>query len=123
MEIVFKILAVILGGVAAYFLWQGNADRAFAAAVFGAVSFFLSVRVEVKKRNTIREAERLREEEEKERRDAEEFEDEEEFDDDESHDIQAQAPQLNEMPARAQIEPEIRNPKSETGRADNEQKI
>jgi hypothetical protein len=114
MEIFFKILAVILGGVAAYFLWTGNADRAFASAVFGAVSFFLSVRVEVKKRNTIREAERLREEEEKERRgegEFEEFDDEEEFGDDNLND--EEAPQLNEMPAKEQFEPEIPNPKGE----------
>ena len=62
MEIVFKILAVILAGVAAYFLWQGNADRAFVSAVFGAVSFFLSVRFQVKER--LRQREALREEEE-----------------------------------------------------------
>jgi len=120
MEIVFKILAVILGGVAAYFLWQGNGDRAFVAAVCGAVSFFLSVRVEVKKRNTVREAERLREEEEKERREAEEFE--EEFEDDDFDD-EAPAPELNEMPAHTQIESEIQNPSSEIGRADNDRKI
>jgi hypothetical protein len=50
MERFFQILAVILAGIAAYFLWKGNADNAFVSAVFGAVSFFLSVRFQVKGR-------------------------------------------------------------------------
>lgn len=58
MERLFQILAVILGGVAAYFLWQENGDGAFVAAVFGAVSFFLSIRFQVKERNRLREIER-----------------------------------------------------------------
>ena len=99
MDIAFKILAVILAGVAAYFLWLGNADRAFVAAVFGAVSFFLSVRVQVKRRLTAREAEA----EEKWRREEEEREDEfeDEFEEDEISD--SATPELNEMPAGQQI--------------------
>ncbi|HEY0460299.1 MAG TPA: hypothetical protein VGC97_14265 [Pyrinomonadaceae bacterium] len=84
MDITFKILAVILAGVAAYFLWQGNADRAFAAAVFGAVSFFLSVRFQVRGRLNQREAERMEAEET-----------EEDFD--------SEAPPLNEIPADEEI--------------------
>ncbi len=57
MELVFKILAVILAGIAAYFLWRKNADGAFVAAVLGAVSFFLSVRFQVKGRLKQREIE------------------------------------------------------------------
>ncbi len=91
MELTFKILAVILAGIAAYFLWQGNADRAFASAVFGAVAFFLSVRFQVKERLKIREAER--EEEERRREEEEEFE---EFED--------ESPQLNEIPAQEQFD-------------------
>ena len=49
-ELIFKILAVILGGVAAFFLWKGNTDAGFVTAVFGAVCFFLSVRFQVKER-------------------------------------------------------------------------
>ncbi|HVE58552.1 MAG TPA: hypothetical protein VNB22_17090 [Pyrinomonadaceae bacterium] len=93
MDITFKISAVILAGIAAYFLWQGNADRAFAAAVFGAVSFFLSVRFQVKDRLEQRAAER----EEEERRREEEAEFEEEIEEDET-------PQLNEMTASEQID-------------------
>lgn len=93
MERFFQILAVILGGVAAYFLWQGNAERAFVAAVFGAVSFFLNVRFQVKGRLDQREAERLRAEEED-----EEFEDEE-FDEENSD---PEMHQLNEMSAKEQ---------------------
>ena len=61
MERIFQILAVILAGVAAYFLWAGNNDRAFVSAVLGSVSFFLSVRFQVKERNRIRELEREKE--------------------------------------------------------------
>ena len=50
MERIFQILAVILAGVAAYCLWAGNNDRAFVSAVLGSVSFFLSVRFQVKDR-------------------------------------------------------------------------
>lgn len=50
MERFFQILAVILAGIAAYFLWKKNADGAFVSAVLGAVSFFLSVRFQVKGR-------------------------------------------------------------------------
>lgn len=63
MEIFFKILAVILAGIAAYFLWAGNKDGAFLAGVFGAVAFFLSVRFQVKGRLAEREEERIRREE------------------------------------------------------------
>src|SRR5262245_38914113 len=99
MERFFQILAVILAGVAAYFLWYGNAERAFVAAVCGAVSFFLSVRVQVRRRLNERE----KEEEEKRRRGDEETEEEfeEEFEDDETSD--SEAPQLNEIPAQEQI--------------------
>jgi len=62
MERIFQILAVILAGVAAFFLWKGNGDGAFVSAVLGAVSFFLSVRFQVKERNRLREIERLKEE-------------------------------------------------------------
>lgn len=56
MERVFQIVAVILAGIAAYFLWQGNGDGAFVSGALGAVSFFLSVRFQVKERNKEREA-------------------------------------------------------------------
>jgi hypothetical protein len=64
MERFFQILAVILIGVAAYFLWIGNADGVFLAGVFGAVAFFMSIRFQVKGRLERREAERLAAEEE-----------------------------------------------------------
>lgn len=57
-ETVFQILAVVLAGAAAYFLYTGHRDGAFVAAVLGCVAFLLSIRFQVKKRNTIREAER-----------------------------------------------------------------
>lgn len=47
----------MFAGVAAYFLWAGNKDSAFISAVLGCVSFFLSVRFQVKERNRVREAE------------------------------------------------------------------
>ena len=50
MELVFRILAVILIGIAAYFLWRKNGETAFISAALGAVSFFLSLRFQVKER-------------------------------------------------------------------------
>ena len=50
MERIFQITAVILIGIAAYFLWSGNKDAVFVSAVLGAVAFFLSVRFQVKER-------------------------------------------------------------------------
>lgn len=62
MDLLFKILAVILAGIAAYFLWQKNGDGAFISAVIGAVCFFISFRFQVKGRLKEREAARLEEE-------------------------------------------------------------
>lgn len=59
-ETVFQILAVVLAGAAAYFLWTGNRDGAFVSAVLGCAAFILNVRFQVKARNTAREAERER---------------------------------------------------------------
>ena len=64
-ERVFQIVAVILAGIAAYFLWTGNTEGAFVSAVLGCVSFFLNIRFQVKERNAAREA--AREESETER--------------------------------------------------------
>jgi hypothetical protein len=55
-ERIFQILAVALAGVAAYFLWQGDTDKLFVAAVLGACSFFLSIRFQFKERMRQREA-------------------------------------------------------------------
>ncbi len=57
MERIFQITAVILVGVAAFFLWKGNNDAMFISAVVGAVCFFLSVRFQVKERMQQREKE------------------------------------------------------------------
>jgi hypothetical protein len=96
MELFFKALAVILGGIAAYFLWQGNKDGAFLGAVFAAVAFFLSVRFQVKARIARREAENAGLEDEYD----EEFED-------------SEAPALlSDAPAGAPLT-EDRRPKSE----------
>lgn len=58
MDRVFQIAAVILAGIAAYFLWTGNNDGAFVSAVLGSVAFFLSIRFQVKARNAERDAEK-----------------------------------------------------------------
>ncbi len=59
MERVFQISAVILIGVAAFFVWTQNTDGVFAAAVAGAVCFFLSVRFQVGARVKQRKAEEI----------------------------------------------------------------
>lgn len=58
LDIIFKILAVVCIGIAAFFLWQGNKDGTFVAAVIGCVCFFLSIRFQVVERNKQREEER-----------------------------------------------------------------
>lgn len=57
MERIFQAVALILAAAAGYFLWAGNNDGAFVSAVLGCVSFFLSVRQQVKQRNDARDAE------------------------------------------------------------------
>ena len=57
-------MAVILIGVAAFFLWTGNTDGLFVAAVLGAVCFFLSVRFQVKERVERRNSEAQKQENE-----------------------------------------------------------
>ncbi len=57
MERLFQILAVLLIGVAAFFVWAGNTDGVFVAAVVGAVCFFLSIRFQVGARVKERKAE------------------------------------------------------------------
>lgn len=47
---VFQILAVILFGVAVFFLWKGEADAVFVSAVLSAVALLMSIRFQVKAR-------------------------------------------------------------------------
>ncbi len=46
----FQILAVILAGIAAYFLWMENKDGVFISVVLAACSFFMSIRFQAKAR-------------------------------------------------------------------------
>ena len=62
MERFFQITAAVFAGIAAFFLYKGDAEGTFVAAVLGAVSFFLSIRFQVKGRLQEREAERLEQE-------------------------------------------------------------
>ena len=57
-DLIFQVLAVVLAGAAAYFLWSGNRDGAFVSAVLGCVAFLIAIRFQVKARNTVRDAER-----------------------------------------------------------------
>lgn len=50
-EFNFKILAVVLLGVAAFFLWLNNMDGVFVSAVLGAVCFFVSIRFQITEKN------------------------------------------------------------------------
>ena len=50
MERLFQLLAVILAGIAAFFLWRNNNDAMFVSGVLGAVCFFLSYRFQVGER-------------------------------------------------------------------------
>jgi hypothetical protein len=55
MERIFQILAVVLAGVAAFFLWKNDTDAVFISAVLACVCFFLGFRFRLKKRITDRE--------------------------------------------------------------------
>lgn len=50
METLFKVLAVILLGVAAVFFWLKNWDAVFASAVLSVCAYFLSIRFQFKAR-------------------------------------------------------------------------
>ena len=56
MDRIFQILAVILGGIAAYFLWSDNFDWAFAFVVFAVCSYFIGMRFQIKARLEERKA-------------------------------------------------------------------
>jgi len=60
METLFKVLAVILIGVAAVFLWLKYWDIGFAAAVVSACAYFLSMRFQFKARIDRRKQEEQR---------------------------------------------------------------
>jgi hypothetical protein len=62
LELLFKILAAVFLGVAAFFLWQGNKDGVFVSAVLGAVCFFLSVRFQIAEKRKRKDAETQSEE-------------------------------------------------------------
>jgi hypothetical protein len=49
-ERAFQALALLLAIAAAYFYWAGNIDAMYILAVLGCVAFFLSVRVQVRRR-------------------------------------------------------------------------
>jgi hypothetical protein len=49
-ERIFQISAVILVGIAAYFLWTENKDGIFVSIVLAACSFFMSIRFQAKER-------------------------------------------------------------------------
>jgi len=54
----FQLLAVVLAGAAAYFLWTSQPEAAFVTVVLGVVSFFFGVRTDMKEQNRIHKAER-----------------------------------------------------------------
>lgn len=57
MERIFQIAAAVLIGSAAVFFLRGSADGVFLSLVLGCLSFFLSVRVQVRQRLSARERE------------------------------------------------------------------
>ena len=51
----FQILAVILVGIAAYFLWLGNRDGVFVCLVLSGCAYFLNMRFQIKERMKARD--------------------------------------------------------------------
>jgi hypothetical protein len=47
---ILQILAVVLAGIAVYFLWAGDKDTVFVAFVLSACCLFLSIRFQAKAR-------------------------------------------------------------------------
>lgn len=47
---IFQITAVILLGIAAYFLWLGIRDGVFVSLVLSGCAYFLSMRFQIKER-------------------------------------------------------------------------
>lgn len=54
----FQIAAVVLGGLAAYFLWIENKDGVFVSVVLSACALFMSIRFQAKARVIRYDAER-----------------------------------------------------------------
>ena len=50
MVILFQILAVILGGIAAFFLWKGDTEVVFVSGVLCACAYLMSLRFRIKAR-------------------------------------------------------------------------
>ena len=50
LELLFQLLVVTFGAVAALFFLYGNTEAMFVSVVLGAVSFFLSIRMQVRSR-------------------------------------------------------------------------
>ena len=44
----FQVTAVILVGIAAYFLWLGNTDGVFVSLVLSGCAYFLNMRFQIK---------------------------------------------------------------------------
>ena len=55
---ILQILAMVLGGLAAYFLWMQNKDGVFVSVVFSACALFMSIRFQAKARLVQFEADR-----------------------------------------------------------------
>lgn len=60
MDRIFQLTAVVLAGTAAYLFWASAREAGFIVAVFGAVAYFLSIRLQAKRRIGNREAEHSR---------------------------------------------------------------
>ena len=59
MERLLQILAVILLGIAAFFLWRDDSDWLFACVVLSICAFFLGMRFRIKGHMRQREAEKI----------------------------------------------------------------
>ena len=57
MELTFKIIAVVLGIIAAYFIWKGDLDVVFVSLALAACSSLLVMRFRAKQRIADRKAE------------------------------------------------------------------
>ncbi len=58
---IFRSVSVALAVAAIYFYWLGSSDGLYASIVLACVAFFLSIRVDIKRRNDERDRARSEE--------------------------------------------------------------
>ena len=62
-ERLFQALAIVVAAAAGFFLWRVQTDAAFVTGVLAAVSYFISLRIQIKERLAQRSADEAEDDE------------------------------------------------------------